>query len=56
MEVGYSHSIANIMTAAAAYTGLKATFDEKAQEVLMGSKGLSTKSLCPYPLAMKGYV
>jgi hypothetical protein len=55
VEAGYSQSIANIMTTAAAHTGLKATFDEKAQEVLMSSKDLSTKSLCPYPLAMKGY-
>ncbi len=29
VEAGYSHSIANIMTTAAAHTGLKVTFDEK---------------------------
>ena len=38
VEAGYSHSIANIMTTAAARTGLKATFDEKTQEVLVGGK------------------
>jgi predicted dehydrogenase len=38
VEAGYSHSIANIMTTAAAHTGLKATFDEKSQEVMAGSK------------------
>jgi predicted dehydrogenase len=38
VEAGYSHSIANIMTTAAAHTGLKATFDEKKQEVMAGGK------------------
>ena len=38
VEAGYSHSIANIMTTAAAHTGLKATFDEKNQEVMVGGK------------------
>ena len=35
---GYNHSIANIMTTAALRTGLKATFDEKNQDVLAGGK------------------
>jgi len=34
VEAGYSHSIATIMTNAAAHTGAKVTFDEKAQEVM----------------------
>ena len=38
VEAGYSHSIANIMTTAAAHSGLKATFDEQTQEVLVGGK------------------
>lgn len=38
VEAGYSHSIANIMTIAAAHTGSKATFDEKTQEVMVGDK------------------
>ena len=38
VEAGYSHSIACIMTTAAAHTGLKATFDEKTQEVMVGGK------------------
>ena len=38
VEAGYSHSIANIMTTAASYTGLKATFDENTQEVMVGGK------------------
>jgi predicted dehydrogenase len=38
VEAGYSHSIANIMTTAASHTGLKATFDEKTQEVMVGGK------------------
>ena len=38
VEAGYSHSIANIMTTAAAHSGLKATFDEKTQEVMVGSR------------------
>ncbi len=38
VEAGYSHSIANIMATAAARTGLKATFNEKTQEVMAGGK------------------
>ena len=38
VEAGYSHSIANIMTTAAVKTGLKATFDEATQEVMVGGK------------------
>ena len=38
VEAGYSHSIANIMTTAAVHSGLKATFDEKTQEVMVGDK------------------
>lgn len=38
VEAGYYHSIANIMTTAAARTGQKATFDEKTQEVMVGGK------------------
>ena len=38
VEAGYYHSIANIMTTAAAHTGSKATFDEKTQEVMVGGK------------------
>jgi predicted dehydrogenase len=38
VEVGYSHSIATIMTNAAAHTGVKVTFDEKTQEVMAGGK------------------
>ena len=38
VEVGYSHSIATIMTNAAVHTGAKATFDEKTQEVMAGGK------------------
>lgn len=38
VEVGYYHSIANIMTNAAARTGYKATFDEATQEVMVGGK------------------
>jgi predicted dehydrogenase len=38
VEAGYSHSIANVMTTAASHTGLKATFDEKTQEVMVGGK------------------
>ena len=41
VEAGYSHSIANIMTNAAAHTGLKVTFDEKTQEVMAGGKYLN---------------
>ena len=38
VKAGYNHSIANIMTTASLRTGLKATFDEKNQEVLAGGK------------------
>lgn len=38
VEVGYNHSIANIMTTAALHTGLKVTFDENRQEVMAGDK------------------
>ncbi len=38
VEAGYYHSIANIMTNAAIHTGQKATFDEKAQQVMAGGK------------------
>jgi predicted dehydrogenase len=38
IEAGYYHSIANIMTNAAARTGQKATFDEAKQEVMVGGK------------------
>ena len=38
VEVGYSHSIASIMTTAAARAGTKATFDEQKQEVMVGSE------------------
>ena len=38
VDVGYNHSVANIMTTAALRTGEKATFDEKTQEVLAGGK------------------
>jgi predicted dehydrogenase len=38
VEAGYYHSIANIMTNAAGRTGSKATFDSKAQEVMVGGK------------------
>jgi predicted dehydrogenase len=38
VEAGYSHSIANIMTTAAAHSGIKATFDETTQEVMVGNK------------------
>lgn len=38
VEAGYYHSIANIMTTAAARTGFKATFDEQTQEVMVGGK------------------
>lgn len=38
VEAGYYHSIANIMTTAAAHTGFKATFDENTQEVMAGGK------------------
>jgi len=38
VEAGYYHSIANIMTNAAARTGYKATFDEATQEVMVNGK------------------
>lgn len=38
VEAGYYHSIANIMTTAAARTGAKATFDEATQEVMVDGK------------------
>ena len=38
VEAGYNHSIACMMTTAAAHTGLKATFNEKTQEVMVGGK------------------
>ncbi|MES1222403.1 MAG: Gfo/Idh/MocA family oxidoreductase [Bacteroidota bacterium] len=38
VEAGYSHSIATTMTNAAVRTGLKATFDSKTQEVMVGGK------------------
>ncbi len=38
VEVGYYHSIANIMTTAASRTGSKATFDEATQEVMVNGK------------------
>jgi predicted dehydrogenase len=38
VEAGYNHSIATIMTNAAAITGEKVTFDETAQEVMAGGK------------------
>ena len=38
VEAGYSHSIATIMTNAAARTGEKVTFDAKTQEVMAGGK------------------
>ncbi len=41
VEAGYYHSIANIMTTAASKTGMKAVFDEKTQEVMVGGKVFS---------------
>ncbi len=38
VEAGYSHSIATIMTNAAARTGAKVTFNEKTQEVMANGK------------------
>ena len=38
VEAGYSHSIANIMVTASSHTGMKATFDEATQEVMVGGK------------------
>jgi hypothetical protein len=38
VDAGYSHSIATIMTNAAVHSGMKATFNEKTQEVMVGGK------------------
>lgn len=38
VEAGYNHSIATIMANAAYRTGMRATFDEKTQEVMAGGK------------------
>src|SRR5690606_5886526 len=38
VEAGYYHSIANVMTTAAAHSSAKATFDEQKQEVMVGDK------------------
>ncbi|HPM28940.1 MAG TPA: Gfo/Idh/MocA family oxidoreductase [Chryseolinea sp.] len=38
VEAGYMHSIATIMTNAAVRSGMKATFDEATQEVMVGGK------------------
>jgi predicted dehydrogenase len=38
VEAGYSHAIACIMVNAAVQTGMKATFNEKTQEVMAGGK------------------
>lgn len=38
VEAGYYHSIAIAMTTAAAHSGLKATFDAKTQEVMVGGR------------------
>jgi predicted dehydrogenase len=38
VEAGYSHSIATAMTNAAVRTGLRATFNEKTQEIMVGGK------------------
>ena len=38
IEAGYQHSIATMMSNAAYRTGLKVTFDPKAQEILVGGK------------------
>lgn len=38
VEAGYEHSIATIMTTAAARSGAKATFDSKTQEVMVNGK------------------
>jgi len=38
VEAGYQHSIATIMSNAAARTGERVTFDEKTQEVMAGNK------------------
>lgn len=36
VEAGYQHSIANIMATASSRSGMKATFDERTQEVMVG--------------------
>jgi hypothetical protein len=38
VEAGYSHSVATIMTTASSHSGMKATFDSKKQEVMVGGK------------------
>ena len=38
VEAGYQHSIANIMVTASSRTGMKATFDDATQEVMVGGK------------------
>ncbi|HEY8934317.1 MAG TPA: Gfo/Idh/MocA family oxidoreductase [Cyclobacteriaceae bacterium] len=38
VDAGYSHAIASIMTTAAGHSGMKATFDEKTQDVMVGGK------------------
>jgi hypothetical protein len=38
IEAGYSHSVALIMSNAAARTGCRATFDEEKREVMAGGK------------------
>jgi len=38
VEVGYNHSIANIMVTAALRTGQKSVFDQKTQQVIAGGK------------------
>jgi len=38
VEAGYSHAIALIMSNAALRTGMRASFDEKARQVLAGGK------------------
>jgi len=38
VEAGYAHAIASIMTTAASHSGVKATFDEATQEVMVGGK------------------
>ena len=41
VEAGYNHSVACIMTTAAARTGGKATFDEKTQQVMVDGKSFT---------------
>jgi hypothetical protein len=38
IEAGYSHTVALVMSNAAARTGCKATFDEEKREVIAGGK------------------